>query len=123
MSRSSGCWQLMAATPRHLRPSFSPVQALCAEWRKSPPRIQHTGWRFREALYVAVLEEIRLKAGYGLDYNPAADHRVSWANQLLEVADGTRRAIDPNLNATAHFLLDPPPQLSGKDRAAGEHQP
>ena len=116
MSHSDGFYRSFEPRPK----MATPLRTLLTDWWASCP-VQPTNVAFwREQLYAAILEEIRIKAGISVTYNPASDLRVAWANQVLEVKEGTRPKIDSNIRASAWFLLAAAPTLCGKDLAAGE---
>ena len=54
-----------------------------------PTRPQEMG--FREALFSATQEEVRLHTAGGGNYDPSQDHRFIWACQWLAVAEGRQR--------------------------------
>jgi len=107
-----------------LDPSGFPVNRLTIGWWNSEgsPRCLEVR-AMREELYSACLEEMRLKGSLGRSYDPGCDHRVKWASQWLEVAERSRRQVDPDVEAVAALIFNPYPELCGKDRAAGELQP
>ena len=55
----------------------------------------------------------------GLSYNPLADNRFIWAIQWIDCADPSinRNSVDPDVEFTAHLLMDSPP-LTHKHLAA-----
>lgn len=111
-----------ALLPEALPNDGYPVHRLVHSWWQSrcfPGRLAVRS--MREELYSACLEEIRQKAAENRSYDPGSDCRVTWASHWLEVAEGSRRQIDPNIESIASLLFAPCPEFCGKDFAAGSH--
>lgn len=72
-------------------------------------------------LYLAISQELEWRMVHVCSiYDPDRDMRVTWARQFLEVREGLRPKVDPDIEACAAALIDPTPlPLSGKDLAAG----
>ena len=100
----------------------SPVyQLVCAWWQKRrvlPPVSELPA--MRESLWDAVLSEVRQRAHEGRIYDPVSDSRIAWAAEFLACAAGFTRHIDPDIQARAAYVFDPPRIPSGKELAAGE---
>lgn len=98
-----------------------PVHRLLSDWwHQDAPKSSLKVRGYREDLYAACLDEIRIKGQHGISYDPGADMRVKWAAQWLEVAEGVRKRVDCGVEAAAEMLLDPLPRaFSGKELAAG----
>ena len=103
-------------------PIRRPVLTLITGWRllRLPTAPQVMG--FREALFSAILEEIRILSAAGISYDPSADYRVTWATQWLAVAEGQRPRVDTKLRDIVDFMCVDCP-ISGQHHAAGELQP
>lgn len=103
-----------------LPPDQSPIAILINKWRKSrlakPSEINAC----RSALLTAAVREIAASAEAGGSYNPMCDHRFIWGYQWIDVADGIRQTVDPDVDLCCKLSLDPNPILSGKDLAAGD---
>lgn len=88
---------------------MSPVASLVSAWRCRPlPRFGET-IPLRQKLFSAASEEITAKAANGRAYDPVLDARFLWAAQWLEVAEGTRHSIDPEIDMLCRFTMEPCP--------------
>jgi len=104
-----------------LSPDKYPIHQLVTLWRncRTPRLHEIPGCRAR--LFTAATHEITAHANAGKSYDPLTDHRFRWAGQWIEVGEGTRRAIDPNIEFTLHLLLDACPS-SQKLTAANDRE-
>jgi len=102
-------------------PRRNPVACLVAGWRHlrlpTPPQVMG----YREALFSATLEEVRLQSAAGVLYDPSEDYRFKWACQWLAVAEGSLRRVDQRLCDIVEFMCAVCP-VSGKQRATGDAQ-
>jgi hypothetical protein len=102
----------------------SPIHEVVSDlWRRAeiaqpPPHLQVPS--VRERLYSAAAEEIRKSLQACTVYDPAGDFRFRWAVQFLEVADGSRRHIDPDITTLATMFFTPAPPPSFKHIAAND---
>ena len=76
---------------------------------------------YREALFSATLEEVRLQSATGVLYDPSDDYPLKWACQWLAVAEGSLRRVDQRLCDIVEFMCAVCP-VSGKQRATGDAQ-
>jgi hypothetical protein len=103
-----------------LPPEQSPIHQLVTLWRGSrlPTRLEIPACRAR--LYAAATHEITAHFNTGKSYDPAADHRFRWASQWIEVAEGGRKTVDPDVEFTLTVILTPCPSAQ-KLAAANDH--
>lgn len=82
-----------------------------------------TPMAIRERIYRATAEELAWKIREGRTYDPAGDLRFQWLLQWAEVLEGSRRRIDPNVDAGMRYIFLPVDSLlTAKDYAAGERR-
>lgn len=103
-----------------LPPKESPLHQLVEPWwiaerRPTPFQVPD----LREALLQAAIEESQGHRALKIPYDPFLDHRLRWATQYLEVAEGYRTSVDEGLYDAARMLIEQPTLTSGKLLAAG----
>lgn len=78
--------------------------------------------RLRNLVWASASEESDFQHLDGIPYEPADDVRVRWMLEWCDVIAGFKKQVDDRLTSSVEFLRQTgTPQLSGKDRAAGEH--
>lgn len=92
-----------------LPPDQSPVHQLVSLWItcRKPQRLELPACRAR--LFTAATHEITAHAEAGNSYDPMSDARFRWAVQFLEVAEESRKSIDPDIQFTLEMILTPCP--------------
>jgi hypothetical protein len=97
-----------------------PMMELATRWRSSPlPRSWEFVGQCRAALLKAAATQIELKAEARIPYDPTRCPIFRWCSQWLDVADGKRHGIDPDVEFTFRMAMDPAP-LSRKMLAAND---
>ena len=92
-----------------LPPDQSPVHQLGTLWRALPPPKHHDIPACRARLFTAATHEITAHANAGKSYDPMTDQRFHWAAQWIDVGDGSRPSIDPNVESILTLILTPCP--------------
>ena len=100
----------------------SPMRQLVAIWRscRLPSPTEVSACRAR--LSTAAVHAITSKAQQGIPYDPLMDTRFKWAAQWLDVADGSRRHIDQEVDFLFRLSMDQAP-LSRKLLSANDLEP
>jgi hypothetical protein len=96
------------------------VRELAEKWRSSNfPRSWQFVSRDRSALFAAASRQIESKAEQNIHYDPFLCPLFRWCAQWLDVADGKRDGIDPEIEFLFRLSMDPAP-LSQKLLAAND---
>jgi hypothetical protein len=95
------------------------IADLVTLWRscRLPGPLEASACRAR--LFEAATREIAAKGDNGISYDPLHDIRFKWAAQWIEVAEGERKTVDPEVDMLCRFAMEPAP-LTRKHAAAGD---
>ncbi len=88
----------------------SPLKELALIWAKGEkPSNQSEINAARARLYTAATHEITFKAAANISFDPLCSPLFKWCVQWLDVLEGTRPHIDPDVDTTFHLYIDPIP--------------
>jgi hypothetical protein len=97
----------------------SPMRELASLWITSRPPSPLEVSASRARLFTAATHEITFKSRSRISYDPLLDPLFKWCSQWLDVAEGSRKSIDDDVDFHFHLTMDPIP-LSHKLLASGE---
>jgi hypothetical protein len=98
---------------------MSHIGDLVALWRSCRPPRPLEASACRARLFEAATREIAFKANQGINYDPLIDTRFKWAAQWIELSEGVRKEIDPDLDFLFRMTMDKAP-LTHKHLAAAD---
>lgn len=100
-----------------LQPEKSPVHQLVSKWWHLRQPFPHEVAGCRAAIFTAATHEVTANANSGKNYNPLDDRRFIWANQWIDLGEGSIKRIDDNVHALAALFFNPAAALSRKELA------